>query len=277
MHAVRDVGDVAMAVLLEEVIPHIRGDFAVQSGDRVANAGVVHGEDGHVEHGPPGLFLVAETPQLLSWDAEALRPGGGELFEHLRGEGIVAGGNRCMGREYRVSGYFLAGLVEVSSSGDHLPNSFEDAESGVALVHVINGWFVTGGPQCPHATDAQNKLLSYAGAVISTVESGGQCAILGSIFWDVRVQQQDAGPADLNAPDLQGETASRQLHLDGDLSTIRSECEANRTVLGIQGFIDLFLHTAGGKALAEIALSVEDTHADERDSQVRRALYVVSG
>jgi hypothetical protein len=182
-----------------------------------------------------------------------------------------------MGREYHVSGYLLAGLVEAGSSGDHLPNSFEDAESGVAFVHVVDGWFVTGGSQCPHATDAQNKLLGYAGAVVSTVEPGGQCAILGSIFWDVRVQQQDAGPADLNAPDLQGETASRQLHLDGDLSTIRSECEANRTVLGIQGFIDLFLHTAGGKALAEIALSVEDTHADERDSQVRRALYVVSG
>src|SRR5690606_38240018 len=110
----------------------------------------------------------------------------------------VPGGHRGMCGEYRPLGHLAKGVVEPHPVGFHpFANRFEWSERTVPFVEMISARRDPQGPQGLHPTDPEYQFLSYAGSPVTTVESGGKFAILGTVPLDIAIEQVQPHTADV--------------------------------------------------------------------------------
>ncbi len=73
-------------------------------------------------------------------------------------------------------------------------------------------------PQRPQAADAQHNLLPNALVDIATVQLVGDLAVLRQrVLRNVRIQQKQLHPADVDVPDLDEDFAAGKHHADHDV------------------------------------------------------------
>ena len=280
MDAVRHRGDghLGLGQAGPEVLPHLPRHVAMELRDAVRVGGELEGEDGHAE----GLArvlgaLAAEGEEVLPLDAEVLGPAAEVLLHEVEAEALVARGHGRVGREDVRGPDGLEGLGEGELAlRDELARALEAEEGGVPLVHVGHGGIDAEGAEGPDAAHAEEDLLLDAHLLVAAVEGRGDEAVLGAVLLDVRVEEVERGAADLDLPDLGRDEAARQVHgyLDGVTPGVEAAVDGHvvPVVLGV----GLLLEAVRVEVLLEVALPVEEAHADEGQAHVARGLHVVA-
>lgn len=162
------------------------------------------------------------------------------------------------------------------------PYAFKTEETGVSLVGVEHlGVGVTGQPAVrPHGADpadAEQHLLEQPVVAATAVEPVGHLAGGGVVVLDVGVEQQQRDPSDAGLPDVRVQrpaAGQAQGHPGGRGVGLADEGEGE--LVGIEDGVVLLLPAVTGEGLAEVAVAVEQSHADERDAEVAGGLEVVA-
>lgn len=288
VHPVRHGGDRHVGGVEARPQPgeHLPADGAVQGGDPVGPLGQAQPHDRHVEHAgvAPGVGLGAEFEDpldryALQFPALAEVPGDQGPLEAVdaRGDGGVRG------EDGPGADGFDGGVETEALLPFQFPYAFEPEEAGVSLVGVEHLGVGVAGQLAVEAygadaADAEEHLLEQPVVAAASVEPVGHLAGRAVVVLDVGVQQQQGHPADAGPPDVrvQGPAAGEgQRDPGGGAVGLAHEVEGQ--LVGIEDGVLLLLPAVAGERLAEVAVPVEQSHADERDSEVAGGLQVVPG
>ena len=133
----------------------------------------------------------------------------GDPPDEVRGEALVARGDRRVDREDAVAPDPVPGRLQLVAGGDELPRPLGQQERGVALVQVPDRRLDPEGAQHPHPADAEDELLVETHLAAADVEDVRDRPVGVVVLGDVGVEQEDRRPADLDAPDRDLEVAAR--------------------------------------------------------------------
>ena len=90
----------------------------------------------HVEERPAAVVVVAEREEGITRRAERSPRAGQMRLDQIEREGVVARGDRRVGREDRRPPDFLERRVEALAVLDQVANALQDDECGVAFVQM---------------------------------------------------------------------------------------------------------------------------------------------
>ena len=197
----------------------------------------------------------------------------------VRGEVVVAGGDRRVGRENQGRRCQFAGFRIREGPCFHvIPDELEGQECGVSFVHVIHGRMNAQGVEHSAAADAQKNLLANAIFEVPAVELIGDVAVFAAgVFGNVGVQQIEGNAACLDAPDLGEDLVVRIVDFDGQRFPVRPAHERRRDGMEVVVFVGFLLPACGIQVLAEVALLIEQADADQGHAQIAGGFQVVSG
>ena len=143
-----------------------------------------------------------------------------------------------------------------------------------------SGWpvsrqYVADGPD---AADAEQHLLEQPVLAAAAVEPVGHLALAEVVLLDVGVEHAAAapgrpGPARSRACS-DGRRAARGRSGGGAVVLAQ---QGDRQLVGVEDRVVLLLPAVPGERLAEVAVPVEQSHADQRDAQVAGRLEMVAG
>ena len=225
-----------------------------------------------------GWVDAAEGEELVLRDAELLAQGAEVLFDELGAEAVVAGGDGCVGGEDDLARDLAGGLVEGDAFFDHaIADGLEDCEAAVALVEVKDPGGDAHGLECAEAADAEEELLTDAGAAVAAVEARGELEIFGGVAGDVGVEEQEIAAADFDSPHLGADDAAAGLDFDDDPLAVCADGGLHGQLVDVGLEVVFALPAFVVEALEEVSLAVEEADADERDVEVGGALDVVAG
>ncbi len=125
--------------------------------------------------------------------------------------------------------------------------------------------------------DAEHGLLSEACLAASHVEDVGNRAISGIVLWEVRVEQDEGNPPDVDPPCADRDVPA----IEGDryakrAPAVRIEHFANGTSSHLEPLIRVLLPAVGVDGLAKEAPPIEEADGDERHAEIRRRLHMVA-
>ena len=281
MHAVGDVRhrDLDLGPARIERLEDAAAHLSVQAADAVHSTAAADGEVGHVE----GLVrvagaLAAERQKVGEPDAEAFLGVGAEVARHeLRREAVEAG------RDRGVRGEEVAGAGDLQRDVERLPGlvhegggPFQDREGGVPFVQVTDLGHLAERPEEQPAADAEEDLLAEPELHAAAVELAGDAADGRRVRRVVAVEEIERDAADQRLPGAQPHRLAGEPDLEPqDLAAggpNRRDGEKVRIVVGIERL----LAAIGGDHLAEVALLVEEAHADDGDAEVAGRLELVA-
>jgi hypothetical protein len=277
VHAVGDVGDGHLVHRLggPQVAPHVAADVAVAAADRVAAAGHLQGERGHVPAGLAGHARQVEEALALQVQ---LRPVRGEvLADHLLGEHVVAGLDGRVRGEHGALGDLGPRGVQRLAPRDLLAQQLEEQEGGVALVGVEDRGVHAERAQHAHAADAQDDLLAQAHGAVAAVEAVGDLLVLRGVAVDVRVHQVQRHAAHLHLPDRDLDRAAAQRDVEHHAPARGAQHGPHGRDVPVHVLVHVLLPAVGGDLLHDVALRVHEAHAHQRHAEVRGGLAVVAG
>jgi hypothetical protein len=132
--------------------------------------------------------------------------------------------------------------------------------------------------QRAHAADAEQQLLAHPVLAVAAVEAVGHVDVVLGVPLDVGVQHQQRHAADAGDPDP-GDQVGPTGHRDGDRGAraVGLAQQRDRQAVGVEDRVGLLLPALARQRLAEVAVAVEQAHADDRDAEVARGLEVVAG
>ena len=160
---------------------------------------------------------------------------------------------------------------------DVLARALGQQQRRVALVEVPDRRRQSERPQRANATDAQHDLLVEPHLAAADVQDVGDRPVVVRVRGRVRVEQEDRHAAHLGQPDRDGQVATGQLdgHRQRDARRVLDAAERQpaQVVVGVV----VLLVAVGVDRLAEVALAIEEPHADRRQGHVAGRLHVVAG
>jgi hypothetical protein len=144
---------------------------------------------------------------------------------------------------------------------DQNAHSLECGEGGVALVQVEDGRPEAERRERADAADAEHELLPDTRLAVAAVEPIGERARPCRVLGEVGVEQQQRHRADVEPPhgSLDHLVADLDRHRRGGPCESELGRRVQRVELALLPLRDL---------LAEVALPVEETDADERDTEI---------
>jgi hypothetical protein len=198
-------------------------------------------------------------------------------------EAVDSGGNGSVGREDRPGPDRLQCCVEFHVVIREFVNSFQTEESRVALVRMEHlgprvAREAAVGPYGTHPADAEQHLLEEPVLAAAAVEPVRHAALAEVVLLHVRVEHQQRDPADLGQPDagVEGFAAGEgQGHLGG--CAVGLAQEGHGQFVRVQDRIVLLLPAVPGQRLAEVAVPVEESDADQGYAEVAGRLEMVPG
>ncbi|GAA2779686.1 hypothetical protein GCM10019017_25690 [Streptomyces showdoensis] len=112
----------------------------------------------------------------------------------------------------------------------------------------------------------------------AAVEPVGDLAFAGGVLLDVGVEHEQRDPADLGHPQV-GVQAAAAGQGEGDPGGVAVGLaqQGDGQLAGVEDGVVLLLPAVAGEGLAEVAVAVEQSDADERDAEVAGGLEVVAG
>ena len=182
-----------------------------------------------------------------------------------------------MDREDAVLADRGPGFLEGLPAGDELARPFGQEQCGVALVEMPDRRGQPKGAEGSHATDPEDDLLVQAHLAPTDVQDVGDRTIGVGVLRPVRVEQQHRDPADLGKPHGHGQVASRQLDGDRQRQAGAVLYPAQRQPAKVVVRVVVLLVPVGVDRLAEVALAIEQPHADRGERHVAGRLHVVAG
>jgi hypothetical protein len=236
------------------------------------------------QHGHAELFvrvgrvLAPHRHQIVEREAELIAQRPEVLLDEAFVETVVAGGDRRVRGEHHLARHARHGLVEPDAFLDHpRADGLEDGKAAVPFVEVQYRRRDAHRPQRLVAADAEQQFVTDAHAGVAAVQTRREVAVLGRVAFDVRVEQQQVAAAHLHAPHLGGDDAAARLELHGDRFAVLADGGLHRHQVGVRAQVLFPLPAVAVETLPEVALTVEQPDADERQAEVRGALDVVPG
>ena len=210
------------------------------------------------------------------------------MTDQICREAVDSGRYRGVRREYGSgSNRGQSGIEVQTTGGDKLPNPFDTEESGMPLVHVEHlgiGQSVRRGVGAHRAdaADTREDLLLDAVILVPAVETVRDAAQIRVVLGDVGIEQQQRHSSDLSDPHSRtqhpatghGDVNDDRRSVFGSRACVRQQTK--RQPLRVVRRVVLGLPTVGGQRLAEVAGSVEQSDADERQPEVGRGLEVIA-
>src|SRR5262249_46689608 len=147
-------------------------------------------------------------------------------------------------------------------------NSLQPAESGVPLVHVTHGRSFPQSAECPDAANPQYHLLANPHVIVTAVELRGDVPIFRGIFRDVRVQEIEWNPSDLNAPDTGPNFSAGKRDVDKKRQPIGFGFRYERKIEEIVFRIPFLLPAVDIEVLPKVPLAVHEPDAGEGNAEV---------
>ena len=214
--------------------------------------------------------LVRNT-QLVAQRAEV-------LLDEIAVEAIVTGGYWGVGGEDHFPRYVIGSSVEVQTFFLHaIADRFQHGEATVPLVEMEDAGGNAHGFECTKAADAEEQLLTNAGAPVAAIEAGSKFQIFGRVALHIRIQQQKGATAHLDSPNLGADQAAAGLDFYDDGFALFADGELHGELIDVGVEVLFLLPALLVEVLAEVALAVEEADADEGNAEVGGALDVVSG
>ncbi len=271
MHAVGHVGDrhAVLDAAGPQARPHLARDPPVAAADAVGAAARAQRELGDAE------LLVevqrigpAEPQQLLVLQADLARVGA-ERADRAGGRvGVVAGRNRCVGREDDPPAGVLQCAVERHAVADRLARELERGERPVSLVQVEDRRVQAERGARADGADAEHRVLRQADLRIPDVQARRRPAGDRRVLGEVRVEQEQRDAPDVHPPDLRLHLVTADRHRDAQRRAVLARDERHRHESRVGLDPVLVLQAADVDALAEVPLAVEQPDADERERRV---------
>ncbi len=137
--------------------------------------------------------------------------------------------------------------------------------------------FFPEGVECPDSADAEDDFLLNAGVRIAAVEPCRDGPVVRRVFGDVRVEQIERHPSDLNPPDAKHHLPPRQRGRDEERLPFRVEFGNQREGEEVVFRIPLLLPAVHVQVLAEVAFAVHERDADEWHAEVAGTFQVIPG
>jgi hypothetical protein len=178
------------------------------------------------------------------------------------GEHLVAGGHRRVCGEDRRPTHLFDRVRRRHPVGAERTDALERQERRVALVHVEDGRLDAERRQRAATPHAEQELLPHTVLAIAAVKGVGE---------PVDLEQVERHRADVLPPDVRADVPAGEIELHRD----RLAHETARS--GVDRHVVLGLGAGRVEALLEVAPTVEETDADERDAELGRALQVIAG
>src|SRR5215472_2008452 len=199
------------------------------------------------------------------------------FFDELWIKTIMSRGNWGVRREDGLPGDPRRRLIERDAFIDHsTQNRLENAKSTVALVQVQNAGSNAHSPQSAIPPDAQQQLLTNSDATVASIQARTEISIFGSISIDIRIEQVQIPASHTKTPDLCANHAATCFDLHHHGLAVCSDGAFHRQLIDVGLEIFLLLPTVAVQPLPEIALAIKQSHANQGDIQIRRALEVVA-
>ncbi len=264
---------------------HLAADLAVQQRDAVGPLGQAQAHHRHVEDARVAARVGLRAQPQHPVDVDAGQLG---VLPELPGdlvavEPVDAGRDGGVGGEDRAGPHRLQRGVEVQPFADQFVDALQAEEAGVALVGVEHlGCGVAGelavGAHRPDTSYAQEHLLQQPVLAAATVQTVGDAPFAGAVVLDVGVEQQQRHPADLGDPDPGPQRrAAGQGERDVGGGAVGPGERRERQLVRVEDRVVLLLPAVAGERLAEVSVPVEESHPDQRDTQVAGGLQVVAG
>jgi len=146
----------------------------------------------------------------------------------------------------------------------------------MTFVHVENGRLITQTLQCAKSTNAKEHLLRDAQFRIANVQAVCELAILGIIFRDVGVHQDELVAADIELVKPGKKAAPGQIDRDGDRFVLFVIEGDQRQVVEVQLDVAGFLPAVLTDPLREVAEGIEETDCHQGQTEVAGFLEVVA-
>ena len=253
--------------------------MAVEGAHRVGPPRHFQPEHRHAERLLVVLGLhAAEAHEMIVRDAQRVAHRSEVLFHQAAVEPVMAGGHRCVGREDGLPGHLADGVVERESVTVHPhPHGLERREDGVPFVEVIDARHDSHRTDRPHAADAEHNFLADTYPRVAAVETARELAVLGRVALDIAIEQVEGHAAHRHLPDLGENRARPRVDLHDERLALRVDGRLDRQHLDPRLQVVLVLIAVDVELLLEVALVVEQSHGDERDTQTAGALDVVAG
>ncbi len=157
-----------------------------------------------------------------------------------------------------------------------MSHDLERGERAVPLVEVKDARRDAQRRERADSANAKEQLLANAHALVATVQACGQLPILRLVAVDVRIEQEERGPADGHPPDPGGECPGAGLdrHHDGHAVGERG-LHRQQPVIDVE--VVLVLPAVPVQPLPEVPLVVVQPDPDQRDPEIGGALDVIAG
>ena len=207
-----------------------------------------------------------------------LAPRAGEvLLDQMERKRIVARRDGRVRREDRRPLDLFERVVERPSLLDHLADALQRHERGVAFVQVPHGGLDAERAQRAHAADTEDDFLLDARLAVAAVEPRRQLAVPRRVFREIGVEEEQAHAAKAHAPDGGQHRPIAERHRGDAGAPVGRDGRFNRRIDPADTFVALLLPAVIGHALAEVALRVHESDADERQAEVRGFFAVIAG
>ena len=250
----------------------------MQSGNGIGAPRQLQPQDRHAEFFVlVAGILASERHQFVVRQPQEFSERPQVLFDEVRAEAIVARRHRRVRGEHHFARNAVHRFVETQAFILHaIANGFEDRKSAVAFVEVQNARRDAHGFQGAKTSHAEQQFLPDSDARISAIETRRELDVLRGVPFNVRIQKQQIAAAHFHAPDFRADQSAARL----DLHRHRFAVGPDRQFHGHMGYIRLqilfLLPAARVEPLPEISLAVEQADADQRNSQIGRALDVIA-
>ena len=277
MHAVRDVADrdVLHRPVGPEWVPHLARDLLVQRRDGVGVRRDPQRERREPEH-RVALVRAPDREELVPLEPHRC-DGPGEVALHERRlEDLVPGRDGRVRGEDRRGAHMLQCVVARRPRGGQLAQPLEREQGRVPFVQVEDGRRDAQATQRADAADPEDNLLADPVLAVAAVEPIRDAARRRAVFLQVRVEEVQARPADVGAPDPHGDRLARELEVDEQRAAACLALERQREPRRVVERVPLALPARLVERLPEVTALVEEPDSDERHAELRRGLEVVA-
>src|SRR6185503_17217029 len=129
--------------------------------------------------------------------------------------------------------------------------------------------------QQANTTNAKQHLLDDSRFAIATVKMSGDPPIRFGIFGNVCVEQIQRYPAHIRAPHLGQDVALADQNFDSKRRVVCVANEMDGQIVRKSFAVVFFLPAIVTQPLAEVAVAIEQSHGDERQTKITRRLEMI--
>src|SRR5262249_2115676 len=200
------------------------------------------------------------------------------LFNQIAIEAIVAGGNGRVSGEYDFARDPAYGFVKADAFFLHtIANGFQNRKCAVAFIEVQHAGRDSHGFQSTKTANTKKQLLADPYVAVATVQTRRESAIVRSVALDVGIKEEEIATSNAHAPDAGANGTATRFNLHGHRLAFGIDGRLHRQLRCVGRQVLFLLPALNIEPLAEVALSIENADANQRNAEIRGTFDVVAG